>query len=152
MQTFLIDTETYTVTALMLDTKRLGKQRVEAYQILRAIHDPNYGWQNHPAVSMWRNYPNELYSYMQVMCTAWVDRGYVDNLYRRSMDEFPDLTYVSEKPPWITERLIVTHRGALYRKDPVHYNHFERESIEAPRFVCCVDCNYYWPTHEKENV
>lgn len=38
--------------AKVLDNKRLNKQKVEALQILKAINDPEYGWQNHPAVNM----------------------------------------------------------------------------------------------------
>src|ERR1700712_4272615 len=37
----------------VLDSPRLGKQRVETLQILRALVFPEYGWRNHPAVRMW---------------------------------------------------------------------------------------------------
>ena len=36
--------------------RRLGKQGVEALQVVRALTRPGYGWQNHPAVRMWRGY------------------------------------------------------------------------------------------------
>jgi len=39
-------------TAAVLDSPRLGKQRVETLQILRALELPEYGWQNHPAVTI----------------------------------------------------------------------------------------------------
>jgi len=37
-----------------LDLKRLGKQRVEVIQIVRALTVPGYAWSSHPAVLMWR--------------------------------------------------------------------------------------------------
>src|SRR3954468_19517979 len=53
MQTFLPVAD-FAGSARLLDTPRLGKQRVETLQILRAIELPDYGWANHPAVLMWR--------------------------------------------------------------------------------------------------
>src|SRR3954467_10297198 len=52
MQTFLPVAD-FADSARLLDSPRLGKQRVEALQILRAIELPDYGWVNHPAVLMW---------------------------------------------------------------------------------------------------
>ncbi len=52
MQTFLPDPD-FTVSAQLLDTRRLGKQRVEALQVLRALTRESYGWKSHPAVLMW---------------------------------------------------------------------------------------------------
>lgn len=49
MQTFL-PFPSFIESARVLDNKRLCKQRVECLQILKALHDPSYGWQNHPAV------------------------------------------------------------------------------------------------------
>src|SRR4051812_49794255 len=53
MQTFLPVAD-FADSARLLDSPRLGKQRVETLQILRAIELPDYGWANHPAVLMWR--------------------------------------------------------------------------------------------------
>ena len=50
-------------TAEALDSPRLGKQRVETLQILRALELPEYGWGNHPAVRMWRGYTPALVCY-----------------------------------------------------------------------------------------
>lgn len=54
MQTFL-PSPNFTQSAQFLDPQRLGKQRVEALQILTALTNPAYGWQHHPAVQMWRD-------------------------------------------------------------------------------------------------
>ncbi|MFG2416684.1 hypothetical protein [Streptomyces goshikiensis] len=37
----------------MLDVRRVGKQRVEAVQVLRGLVVPGYGWPRHPAVRVW---------------------------------------------------------------------------------------------------
>ena len=58
MQTFL-PYKSFRKTALCLDNKRLGKQRVETLQILRALtgyYNQSGAWLNHPAVKMWRGY------------------------------------------------------------------------------------------------
>src|SRR5690606_11138493 len=52
MQTFL-PYEDFAATAQVLDQRRLGKQRVEALQVLRGLTRPGYGWRHRPAVSMW---------------------------------------------------------------------------------------------------
>ena len=49
MQTFL-PYAGFDRTARALDPRRLGKQRVEALQMLRRQLVPNYGWRHHPAV------------------------------------------------------------------------------------------------------
>ena len=51
MQTF-ITSENISETAKILDTQRLGKQRVEAVQIANILLDQtdSKGWRNHPAV------------------------------------------------------------------------------------------------------
>jgi hypothetical protein len=53
----------------VLDYRRLGKQRVEAMQILNILlsDKKSGGWVNHPAVKMWRGYEDALCVYMN-MC------------------------------------------------------------------------------------
>src|ERR671917_433293 len=46
-----------------LDLKRLGKQRVEVIQIVRALTVPGYAWSSHPAVLMWKGYEEPLGRY-----------------------------------------------------------------------------------------
>ena len=52
MQTFLPYPD-FRASAQVLDRRRLGKQRVEALQVLRGLIVPGYGWRRHPAVRMW---------------------------------------------------------------------------------------------------
>lgn len=48
-------------TAKILDYRRLGKQRVETWQVLLALGGKSKGWVNHPAVRMWvRILPSHL--------------------------------------------------------------------------------------------
>ena len=47
-------------SAKILDYKRLGKQRVEAWQILRALRGETKGWRNHPATNLWRGHEKAL--------------------------------------------------------------------------------------------
>lgn len=51
MQTFL-PYASFTDNAQCLDRQRLGKQRVEAFQILKTLLYGG-GWQHHPVVRMW---------------------------------------------------------------------------------------------------
>ena len=53
MQTFL-PYPSFEESSVVLDSPRLGKQRVETLQILRAVLLPSYGWQRHPVTQMWR--------------------------------------------------------------------------------------------------
>jgi len=140
MQTFLPYAD-FEQSASTLDSRRLGKQRVEAYQILRALTIPGYGWRHHPAVQMWRGYEDALRQYMNACIREWVRRG-----YRNTMALAPVPAEV-RLPPWLgDERLHAGYRSNLLRKDPDYYAQFGW--IEAP------DLPYYWPgdTCEPEDV
>jgi hypothetical protein len=67
MQTFL-PYANFSRTASVLDMKRLCKQRVETLQVMKALSDPSYGWQNHPAVKMWRGHRGALMMYQEAIC------------------------------------------------------------------------------------
>ena len=139
MHTFL-PAVSYSACAAILDDRRLGKQRVECKQILLALQNPYYGWQNHPAVKMWRGYEYQLCRYGIAICREW---SYVRN-YRDTLLEY----FVLEKacipenkqtgiPPWLNEELINSHRSNLLRKDPLYYGRF---CWGVPH-----DLEYVWP-------
>ena len=117
MQTFLPYTS-FRRSAAALDRRRLGKQRVEVSQILRALSDPTYGWQNHPAVKMWRGHDGMLRSYGIAMCQEWRSRGYRDTLLDRiHMHEVTSDTI----PPWFGMKAFhLSHQSNLVRKFPEH--------------------------------
>ena len=77
MQTFLPYPD-FEQSARALDPKRLGKQRVETIQVVRALTRPDYGWQNHPAVLMWRGHEEALGRYGFVCCEVWCELGFGD--------------------------------------------------------------------------
>ena len=117
--------------------KRLGKQRVEALQILRANLGLTKGWVNHPAAVMWRGHEGSLAVYTLHMCARWVALGYKDNVTDQVRELMKDLPPESFKEPWWlgNEEFHESHQSNLKRKDPIHYQ-FDVED----------DLPYKWPT------
>ncbi len=120
MQTFL-PTSDFAESARLLDTKRLGKQRVECKQIWNALHQGG-GWKNHPAVSMWRGHRFYFLTYYHAICAEWRRRG-----YRHEMTIQLDW-YDIEKdadggaPFWLgLDKFHTTHCRVLYEKDSGYY-------------------------------
>ncbi|MFU8795672.1 MAG: MSMEG_6728 family protein [Dehalococcoidia bacterium] len=129
MQTFLPYPE-FDRSAAVLDRQRLGKQRVEAYQIMRAIALGN-GWSNHPIVRMWTGYEEALKLYSNVMVEEWIRRGYRNNM------EIYDITEpMIEYPWWLgTEEFHASHRAALLAKDYPHYSQYGWSEIPRIEYV-----------------
>ena len=116
-----------------LDLKRLGKQRVEVIQIVRALTVPGYAWSSHPAVLMWKGYEEALGRYGFACCEAWVELGFGDtcavtmatDLRTAGVDTVrsqSELAAADALPPWLgDDELHRSHQSALVRKDPDHY-------------------------------
>lgn len=122
MQTFVPYGEDFRRNAQVLDRQRLGKQRVEAFQILRALRGETKGWVNHPATRMWRGHETMLNIYGQTMCQEWIERGYQDNLLDRFKEMLPTEPFRLVYPEWLKSNpLIYSHRSNLVRKMPEHY-------------------------------
>jgi hypothetical protein len=140
VQTFLPFAD-FRESASVLDQARLGKQRVEALQVLRAIVLPTYGWQSHPAMQMWRGYVPALTRYALDMVDEWTDRGNADST-RPLITEFaPEAALAGAAlamPSWMgNEALHLSHRSNLVRKAPEFY---------APLFPGVADdLPYVWP-------
>lgn len=148
MQTFLPYPD-FEASARALDDRRLGKQRVEALQVVRGLTVPGYGWRHHPAVKMWRGHLEALGRYALTCCAVWTERGYADTCAAtlgadlagagvpvvRSQAE---LARAGALPWWLgDEEFHRAHRSALVRKDPEHYR---------PRFPDVPDdLPYVWP-------
>src|SRR4051812_49619990 len=96
MQTFLPVAD-FAGSARLLDTPRLGKQRVETLQILRAIELPDYGWANHPAVLMWRGRSPALTAYGLAMARTWRARGVAHSTEPPSREVAPPLGRLRQK-------------------------------------------------------
>lgn len=140
MQTFL-PYKDFKLSAACLDRARLGKQRVEDLQILKALIEPDYGWKNHPAVKMWHGCITGLLEYHYAICDEWTSRGYKDTCREKATLLVPPMSYVVY-PEWLgEEKLHASHRSNLLRKDPIWYSQFGWTETD--------DLEYYWPTKEK---
>ena len=133
-----------------LDLKRLGKQRVEVIQIVRALTVPGYAWSSHPAVLMWKGYEEALGRYGLTACEIWTERGFGDScaatitadLRAAGIAEirtYPELVAAEALPPWLFDEAVQrSHRSSLLRKDPEHYGPLFPP--DTPR-----DLDYVWP-------
>ncbi|GAA3670378.1 MSMEG_6728 family protein [Nonomuraea antimicrobica] len=153
MQTFLPYPD-FTATAAVLDPLRLGKQRVETLQILRALTVPGYGWRHHPVVKMWAGYEEALVRYGLEVCHRWCAIGRSDTCAGTMTGELarhrgtpgvraqPELAAAGELPPWLgDEKLHLSHRSALLRKDPGHYRPIFGDEPD--------DLDYVWPRSDR---
>ena len=122
MQTF-VPYPDLRVSSVVLDDRRLGKQRVETYQILRSLTWPQYAWKNHPAVRMWRGFVPALVEYGLENCREWTRRGYADAVGPQLLGwTGGEVPVGAPLPPWWGwEDLHRSHRSSLLRKDPAHY-------------------------------
>jgi hypothetical protein len=132
VQTFLPYPD-FAASAAVLDDRRLGKQRVEALQVLRALVRPVYGWKHHPAVRMWAGHTESLTAYGLVVCEEWIRRGKSDTVVGKLLEDAAaagvrtgrsqaQLTDAGAVPPWLGDQALhLSHRAALVRKDPERY-------------------------------
>lgn len=124
MQTFLPHSS-FSSCARVLDRQRLGKQRVEALQILRALAGETQGWQNHPVTLMWRGHEGKLCDYGVAICREWLSRGYKDTLlpeFEHRARRAPIASF--QRPPWLTPEITSQYRALLLHKKPEHYSQF----------------------------
>jgi hypothetical protein len=151
MQTFLPFAD-FAESARVLDTKRLGKQRVETLQVMRALTVDGYGWRHHPVAKMWRGHRPSLMAYQDATCTEWERRGFADTCREKTLavlaipslltPEVDDLLAYEAgatlPPPWLgREDIHESHRSNLVRKDP---------GIYSPLFPGTPpDLDYVWP-------
>ncbi|CAM3537152.1 MSMEG_6728 family protein [Kibdelosporangium persicum] len=153
MQTFL-PYPGFRATAAVLDPRRLGKQRVETIQVLRALTIPGYGWRHHPAAAMWAGYEEALTRYGIDICEVWCETGRQDtcqatlrtDLYAATgleqVRDQAELAEAEELPPWLGDPLFHdSHQSALVRKDPAFYRpHFPAVPDDLP---------YVWPSSDR---
>ena len=118
MQTFLPYAE-YDKSVQVLDNKRLGKQRVEVYQILIALVEKR-GWINHPATKMWKDSIRSLVDYGLMACKEWVYRGFNDTCYSK-ISAYRNHGMTGD-PWWLgIPEFHMSHRSNLLAKDPEQY-------------------------------
>ncbi len=151
MQTFLPYAD-FEKTARVLDTKRLGKQRVECIQIVRGLTRPDYAWRHHPAVLMWKGFEEALARYSFTCCEVWGERGFADTCAAtiaadlaphgvRTVRSQSELAEAGGLPPWLGhEGFHRSHQSSLVRKDPGHYRPFFPDVPD--------DLEYVWPVRK----
>lgn len=153
MQTFL-PYPGFADSAGILDARRLGKQRAETIQVLRALTIPGYGWRNHPAAKMWAGYEEAVVRYGLEICGVWSASGRADTCAAtlrtdltagtgltviRTQDE---LAAAGDLPPWLGDPSVHrSHQSALVRKDPDHYRPLFPDVPE--------DLPYVWPLSDR---
>jgi len=146
MQTFL-PSPSFKLSASYLDNKRLGKQRVEAYQILCCLSKhSSTGWKNHPAVRMWEFFPPHLMEYIDAICDEWTSRGFQDSVKEKAREVYLNWNrIVPERYPepfWLNSSFNDSHQSNLVRKDPIYYRqHFPSVPDNLP---------YLWPVYITE--
>ena len=132
MQTFLPYAD-LKESVRVLDYRRLGKQRVETFQVLNILLDrtPTKGWRNHPVTRMWSGYEAALQLYQNYTIQEWVNRGYKNNM------QFEEITTKIVMPSWFGDDTFhKSHRSNLLRKDYSYYSQF----FDEP-----TDLEYSWP-------
>ena len=155
MQTFLPYAD-FAESAAVLDPKRLGKQRVEAIQVVRALTREQYGWRHHPVVLMWRGYEEALGRYGLTVVEAWTELGFADTCGATIRADLaaagfgtirtqPALAAADALPPWLgDEALHRSHRSALLRKDPDFYRRLFPDTPD--------DLDYVWPVRSTSEL
>jgi hypothetical protein len=148
VQTFLPYAD-FEASARALDPKRLGKQRVEVIQIVRALTVPGYAWKQHPAVLMWQGYEEAIGRYGLTMCDVWLELGFGDTCAATIAADLAtfgvtgirsqaELVAAGAVPPWLEdESVLESHQSSLVRKDPAFY----RRHFPDVR----PDIDYVWP-------
>jgi hypothetical protein len=131
MQTFAPEGRLIDLGFQSLDYQRLGKQRVEAWQILNVLRGVDNdgkpknhkGWVNHPATRMWEGHIAALALYGIRCCEEWKSRGYNDSLLPRFTSVFRDFVRYGDdpSPPAFLDDIMESHRSNLIRKLPEHY-------------------------------
>jgi hypothetical protein len=149
MQTFL-PVPDFRESARLLDSPRLGKQRVETLQVLRALELPDYGWTSHPVVHMWRGRTAALVVYGLAMVEVWRERGFADSTHTLIAEFAPDVAGATQEelaaagllPSWVGDEAVHrSHRSNLLAKDPDFYRPLLRPLFGAEP----EDLPYVWP-------
>lgn len=129
MQTFL-PSQDFAECARVLDNRRLNKQITECKQIVATIFGGSSGWENHPAITMWRGYPLTLAGYGQSCYQEWMRRfdagdrgGKREHKAGEWLREYPAITPL-RLPKWFTPDVCSSYRALLLSKDPEWYGRF----------------------------
>ena len=153
VNTFLVHSD-YALSCKALDKSRLGKQRVEAAQIIDAITalkagDSNRGWVNHPATRSWVNNLDSLKLYFNAVVNEWIARGFTNNY-----ELYTGIDPSVEKPYWVDCSAVhYSHMAQLIQKDELYYCHDNLADKIPPELLDYFDgmpakyknYGYIWP-------
>ena len=130
-----------------LDYRRLGKQRVEAFQILNVLTNSTIklGWRNHPAVLMWKGYERGLWKYVQAMIFEARNRGIKTENNEANLNRLKELCWDdwgNTAPSFWNDttklmRVVTTHKASLFNKDPLQYIRFQSSASSPYNITCC---------------
>lgn len=146
MQT-LLPYKDFERSAQILDWRRLGKQRVETLQILKALLGETEAWANHPATLMWEGHEYQLSRYGLYMCREWRNRGYKPGVTQPQLKALykqikADDSFSRDMPEWLgKKRFHQAHRLMLVWKNSDHYLGLFKDVIEVP----LSKPEYWWP-------
>jgi hypothetical protein len=141
-------------SAQCLDYRRLGKQRIEARQLVFSLTDPGSphrlspegvplirfndaaarpGWRHHPAAAMWAGFVPALLNYGDAMIFEWIARGYNNSMPMSGVTAF-------DPPPWLGDaQLHDSHQARLLGKLPDFY-------VQYGWGVAPSNDPYHWPS------
>ena len=152
-------------SAKCLDKQRLGKQRVEAKQLIDLLEEydktgiiPSKGWSTHPAFRSWIGFTNHLKVYFNIIVREWISRGCQNNMPLYHIDEtlyhivectFDGVKAVYDRdkfneysfPYWVSfPPFYLSHQAALLRKNPKYYRPFYNNTL-----IPFINNGYLWP-------
>ena len=146
MQTFMPYAD-FRKSAECLDYRRLGKQRVEAKQIIDILEKYDKGedisklpWGNHPAVRMWIGHTYLLMAYYNEILDEWIRRGYKNTMKHYDIpisDDWLDYGIEYSQPSWRGRKdFHDAHKSKLLQKD---YDFYIKYNWKVP-----LDLEYKW--------
>lgn len=112
--TFVVDDDPK-ICAKELDNARLGKQRLEAKQIIDNLETVSTkGFSKHPATLMWEGYTPALKYYFNCIVDEWISRGMKNEMKKYALDgKEEDIIF----PWWFKNKQVqLSHVYSLYRK------------------------------------
>lgn len=110
----------FELSAQALDTRRLGNQRKDAFELLEALLSNKESSFETTLVDMWRGYESALANYNIALSKEIDRRGYVDDYYYETfllMNKYALSFLEAKRPHWLgNESIHSSHRSALKRE------------------------------------
>jgi hypothetical protein len=138
MMTFILDDD-LVKSFKLFDNRRLGKQRVEAHQIINAIEGRSKGWTSHPITKAWSKHTDALKVYFNLCVIEWEERGYKNSMAMYDVPMDGSVIF----PWWVVNLpVIYSHQASMLRKEPYFYT----KLISPPEKY--VNAGYLWPNDD----